>query len=208
MPTERFYHLAEEKKKQIREAAVKEFSRVSFDKVSINKIVQNAGISRGSFYTYFFDKEDVLSYIFEDLILQIQEFCMDILLKEKGDLWNLLMKMFDFVMEVCEKRNIFHVAQNTVGHSAVMKVLEKNIPCCSSRQGMPKDDWVEEIYQAADCSEMRVENVEDFKILFTVCITNIVATIGEIQQGCIEKSEGRQLLARRLNYIQYGAVKR
>lgn len=208
MPTERFYHLAEEKKMQIREAAIKEFSRVSFDKVSINKIVQNAGISRGSFYTYFFDKEDVLSYIFEDLILQIQKFCMDILLKERGDFWNLLMKMFDFVMEVCEKRSIFYVAQNTVGHSAVMKILEKNIPCCSGYQKTPKNDWVEDIYQAADCSEMRVETIEDFKILFTACITNVVATIGEIQQGLIEKSVGRELLARRLNYIQYGAVKR
>ena len=48
----------------IREAAIREFSRVPLDKVSINKIVKYADISRGSFYTYFQDKEDVFQYIF------------------------------------------------------------------------------------------------------------------------------------------------
>ena len=208
MPTKRFYRLVEEKKRQIREAAVKEFCRVSFEKVSINKIVQNAGISRGSFYTYFMDKEDVLSYIFEDLILQIQRFCQDVLLNERGDLWNLLLKLFDFIMEVCEKRNIFNMAQKSMGHSAVMEILEKNISYNHNHKENKQKDWIEEIYQLTDCSQLRVENLEDFKILFTTCIVNIVAIIGEIQRGCIKKSMGRELLARRLNYIQYGAVKR
>ena len=46
MPTERFYKLPEEKKKAIRDAAMEECIRVPFEKVSINKIIQNAGISR------------------------------------------------------------------------------------------------------------------------------------------------------------------
>ena len=66
MPTERFIRLPDEKKKVILEAAVDEFSRVPFDKVSINQIIKNAEISRGSFYTYFEDKMDVLRYIFQD----------------------------------------------------------------------------------------------------------------------------------------------
>ena len=64
MPTERFLHLSESKKALIREAAIKEFSRVPIEKVSINKIVQNANIFRGSFYKYFEYKEDHLGYIF------------------------------------------------------------------------------------------------------------------------------------------------
>ena len=75
MPTERFYHLSEEKKRMIREAAIREFSRVPLDKVSINKIVKYADISRGSFYTYFQDKEDVFQYIFEDCVCQRQLYC-------------------------------------------------------------------------------------------------------------------------------------
>ena len=66
MPTERFNKLPEEKKKAIRDAAMEECIRVPFEKVSINKIIQNAGISRGSFYTYFEDKRDLVRYIFSD----------------------------------------------------------------------------------------------------------------------------------------------
>ena len=49
MPTERFYRLPEAKKQVIRQAAIKEFARVPFEKASINQIIQNADISRGSF---------------------------------------------------------------------------------------------------------------------------------------------------------------
>ena len=66
MPTERFYRLPEEKRRTIRNAAFHEFARVSVEKVSINQIIKEAEISRGSFYTYFEDKWDVLAYVFEE----------------------------------------------------------------------------------------------------------------------------------------------
>ena len=40
MPSERFYRLSEEKRKMICEAAIKEFARVTIDKVSINQIIK------------------------------------------------------------------------------------------------------------------------------------------------------------------------
>ena len=52
MPTERFWRLPEAKRQMIREAALQEFARVPYEKVSINQIIHNADISRGSFYTY------------------------------------------------------------------------------------------------------------------------------------------------------------
>ena len=39
MPTERFYRLPEAKKQVIRQAAIKEFARVPFEKASINQII-------------------------------------------------------------------------------------------------------------------------------------------------------------------------
>ena len=75
MPTERFYRLPEAKKQVIRQAAIKEFARVPFEKASINQIIQNADISRGSFYTYFEDKQDVVRYIFEDHAAQLKDYC-------------------------------------------------------------------------------------------------------------------------------------
>ena len=58
MPTERFLRLPKEKIEAIRIAAVKEFMRVPLEEASINRIVHDADISRGSFYTYFEDKDE------------------------------------------------------------------------------------------------------------------------------------------------------
>lgn len=66
MPTQRFLKLKEEKKHVILEAAIHEFSRVPYSKASINQIIKFADISRGSFYTYFEDKDDLMQYLLRD----------------------------------------------------------------------------------------------------------------------------------------------
>ena len=50
MPTGTFFRLPEEKQRRLMEAAWEEFVRTSYTEVSINKIIQIAGIPRGSFY--------------------------------------------------------------------------------------------------------------------------------------------------------------
>ncbi len=67
MPSETFERLAENKKKAIFDAAVEEFSNHSFSQASINQVVQSAGISRGSFYQYFRDKEDLYMYVLGEI---------------------------------------------------------------------------------------------------------------------------------------------
>ncbi len=68
-----FYNLPEEKRQRIIDAIMKEFSSSTAEKVSINRIIKTANISRGSFYQYFDDKVDlveVLTKKFIDLSLE------------------------------------------------------------------------------------------------------------------------------------------
>jgi TetR/AcrR family transcriptional regulator len=58
MPKETFNNLPIEKQNMIFNACIKEFSTYPFSQASINQIIKNAGISRGSFYQYFEDKWD------------------------------------------------------------------------------------------------------------------------------------------------------
>ena len=62
MPSNTFLNLSKEKQKIIIEASIKEFSRVPLKDASINKIVKTANISRGSFYTYFNNIDDLYFY--------------------------------------------------------------------------------------------------------------------------------------------------
>ena len=63
-----FYNLEKAKQKRIFSCALEEFSNKEFMNASINKIVQNSNISRGSFYHYFEDKLDVYLYVLDEIL--------------------------------------------------------------------------------------------------------------------------------------------
>lgn len=67
MPTQAFFQLDEAKRRQLLEAAVKEFASLPYDKVSIFKIARNAAVSRTGLYYYFRDKEDIYRYLVTEL---------------------------------------------------------------------------------------------------------------------------------------------
>lgn len=83
MPTEHFLKLPEEKRNRILKAAFDEYCRNPLSKVSINNIIRDAGISRGSFYTYFRDKTDLMMFLLEKLANDYME-TMAALMDETG----------------------------------------------------------------------------------------------------------------------------
>jgi len=63
MPKQTFLNLPSEKREQIVNAAVEEFAANGLENASTNRIVAQSGISKGSFYQYFEDKQDVFDYL-------------------------------------------------------------------------------------------------------------------------------------------------
>lgn len=63
MPKQTFLNLPEEKRRLIVSAAIEEFAEYGLENASTNRIVANSGISKGSFYQYFEDKQDVFMYL-------------------------------------------------------------------------------------------------------------------------------------------------
>ncbi|MBU0908863.1 MAG: TetR/AcrR family transcriptional regulator [Proteobacteria bacterium] len=68
-----FSNLPPEKQEKIVAAAVGEFSRHGYKKASINTIVRDAGISKGSLYQYFHNKEVLFVFIFERFTLLVKK---------------------------------------------------------------------------------------------------------------------------------------
>jgi AcrR family transcriptional regulator len=63
MPKDTFFNLPADKRALIRDVAISEFARYSYDAASINRMVAEAGIAKGSFYQYFEDKRDLFLYL-------------------------------------------------------------------------------------------------------------------------------------------------
>ena len=59
MPLARYKNLASEKKDSILRSAAREFSEHGFEQASLNRLLTDAGLSKGAFYYYFEDKADL-----------------------------------------------------------------------------------------------------------------------------------------------------
>jgi AcrR family transcriptional regulator len=116
MPTERFFHLPEEKRQRITNAARKEFSRVPFDGVSINQIIQSADIPRGSFYQYFSDKLDLLSYLMSDSVREIEQVVRHTLETTDGHPCTVFGAIFDAAVQMGFREENIFLFQNVIPH--------------------------------------------------------------------------------------------
>ena len=77
MPKQTFLNLPQEKRETILNAAVEEFAQYGLENASTNRIVENSGISKGSFYQYFEDKQDVFMYLLSVIEQEEMEFFKD-----------------------------------------------------------------------------------------------------------------------------------
>lgn len=77
MPKQLFFELSDEKRRTIIFAGIKEFANYGYENSSTNRIVKEAGISKGSLFKYFSTKEDfylyVLDVIANEMISDLQE---------------------------------------------------------------------------------------------------------------------------------------
>lgn len=106
MPSSTFLNLPVEKQEKLLEAATREFSRRPFSEASINQIIKDAGIPRGSFYMYFGDKEDLFRYVLQGYMDQMLMVIEELLLREQGDLFLALLGLFDYVQEKREEQHL------------------------------------------------------------------------------------------------------
>lgn len=67
MAFQTFLNLPLEKQKRIISCAIDEFVAWPYDKTNINRIIENAGIAKGSFYQYFENKDDLYAYCITDV---------------------------------------------------------------------------------------------------------------------------------------------
>jgi AcrR family transcriptional regulator len=65
MPKQTFLRLPEEKRKVFLNIALDEFADNDYNTASISKIVEKAGIAKGSVYQYFEDKQDLFLYLLD-----------------------------------------------------------------------------------------------------------------------------------------------
>lgn len=205
MPTERFYRLPDEKKQVIRQAAIREFARVPIDKVSINKIIKDADISRGSFYTYFVDKWDVLSYIFEDWQAGMRNFCRESLEKRSGNVWMMLEDFLDIALSFCSKKEIAAFIKNLLLHSSAEEMLNGfSGHIDNSKEQIRMERW---LYETADIKDFKYKSFEDFHFFIAMAMSALSGGMERFYQGESEKKVKEEFV-KKLELLRFGVCSR
>lgn len=168
MPKETFYRLPDEKRERLMAAAEREFLENSFEAASINRIIKEAAIPRGSFYQYFEDKKDIFLYIVSTHKNEAFGFVESFIKDSDGDVFSFMRKAIDFMIsaECSEKvegmKRIFSqpwVFDMIVSDTMKGKQEEANTP-----KGI--------MFKYIDKNQLNVENDDEL-----IALINIFASI-------------------------------
>lgn len=106
MPSNTFLNLPEDKQTRLMDAASREFAAKPYNEASINQIIRDAGIPRGSFYMYFQDKEELFRYLVRGYVEQLLMVLEEALLRQGGDVFAAMRSLFDYVWEKRGERSL------------------------------------------------------------------------------------------------------
>ena len=178
MPSRTYLNLSDEKKEKLMNAAKKEFSRVLLSDASINRIIKEADISRGSFYMYFESKEELYAYLLNEYRKSGLKILLESLNRNKGDIIKAYEDLYTVFLERCfeEKemnffRNMFQNAnlymENKTGLCVLKEEEEKELFC-----------EIEKAIDSRKLSKVAKENIKDVLILlFDTTMKNIIPII-------------------------------
>ena len=231
LPTSTFYNLPQEKQKMILAAARKEFARVTFNEASINKIIQDAKIPRGSFYMYFKDKKDLLYCLLAEYVAQTSERAEKILRESNSDIFAVFIDVYDFTtaysarakQEMAILKNLFADIHSSGTRPDEYLNLQELFSLKRKISGM------EEAQKILGLENSNIKNVNDWEdlmsILFSITKNSIAKTLFHMQEsatppdcstqknGCtaIHKLHGspptRERFINMINLVKYGAIK-
>lgn len=200
MPTPTFFRLPAEKRETLLRAARAEFSRVSFAGASINKIVQAAGISRGSFYLYFSDKADLFRHLVTEYRTWLAEQLAGQLRASDGDLFAAFLGCFDLAREAAQSgRQDPAVVQMTelIRRNAG---LQPDLFCCSD----PRRELTR-LTELTDLDRLDLTGPEDLADLFSLLLNVTGPSLAALLSGG-DPDELRRQYQNKLRLIQCGAA--
>lgn len=200
MPTKTFLRLPEEKQARLIEAAWTEFTRINYVDTSINNIVKDAGIPRGSFYQYFTDKDDLFSYLLEDVRIRFTAAYCRLLDEARGDLFQLQIAAYDQFLrrgsdDPCLER-FMRILRINPGFDLRKMIAEK-----------PDHVLMDDLVGHLEVSMFRRQDEAFVRHVFSLSVLALCSAIMDSLVHPEHSSLYRQELQARLEIIQYGGLK-
>lgn len=202
MPTERFYRLPREKAEAIRMAAIREFMRVIPEEASINRIIRDAGISRGSFYTYFKDKCELLKWLIGDRIQEHENSYMERMKENGGDIWETLDWVMGYSIERTASEGFMDIIGNLVKSNSFSDFLRKGMDEDSLAYGKPMA-YMEDLYALLDQERFPMSKAAFYDLMETHAMIFLM-TLKRLFRDKLPREQVKDYYRRHMRMLRYG----
>ena len=189
MPKSTFYNLNEGKREKIKKALKNEFTKQTFEKASISRIIEDANIPRGSFYQYFEDKEDALKYIIEDFLNDEKEKIKELLIQNEGDIFLTTLDLYSYFVD----KN-YHEQEVKLFQNIINKLRNENVNVYKNiklkRFTDLKDMDTNNCY--INTSLLAIENDKDIEYMLRILTCILRAEIMDVIHKKVSKEERKR----------------
>ena len=200
MPSDTFLRLNADKREKLIDASFKEFSLYNFNAASINRIIKEAGISRGSFYMYFEDKKDLYFYLLEQYLEVLIDNMKKDLIKNKGDLF----KMFqDNIKEEFNsfKNNNINFFKKSLENITIMEESKKTF-------GFRDKRLLKELIPNINLELLNDNAKKHIEVIFAINMHLLMVTLMKLLRNDSLDEEIIKDYYEQLNILKYGCMKK
>lgn len=203
MPKKTFFNLPEEKRLKLINAIKDEFTRVPFSEVSINKIIKKAEISRGSFYQYFEDKDDMLDFIISNYKDDFFKKAINIIKDKNGDIFESFKELFNVMLEIASKAKVSKFVKHIFSD---VKIVEKFL----DEENKENNDRLilKEIMPKVNLNILNIKNEEDFKRIVEILVAVTKNSYMKVFMNLSEIETVKKDYFEKLEFLKYGLLKK
>lgn len=205
MPTQRFFNLKEEKKKAILTAAFHEFSRTSYSSASINRIIKEADISRGSFYTYFESKDDLMGCLISGFKESCRKKILEALDQCKGDPFEAVCYLLQMIMEDRTSGEAYALYKNSLMELNVVHQNQLLGMESVGKRNREQLEFMRELLSHMDRSSFPVENEEKAACLLELMSVIAVKAVTSYYMGTAGEKEILKSARNQISILKNGA---
>ena len=200
MPSDTFLRLNDEKKKKLMDASFKEFSLYNFNDASINRIIKEAGIPRGSFYMYFVDKKDLYFYLLEQYLEVLINNMKNDLIKNKGDLFKMFQNNIKEEFNSFKNNNI-NFFKKSLENVTIMEESKKTF-------GFRDKRLLRELIPNINLELLNDNAKKHIEVIFAINMHLLMVTLMKLLKSDSLDEEILKDYYEQLDILKYGCVKK
>ncbi|MBQ4465225.1 MAG: TetR/AcrR family transcriptional regulator [Oscillospiraceae bacterium] len=163
MPSDAFFRLPDVKREHLIQVLQEEIERAGYEGFSIPNVLRRSGISRGSFYQYFQNKDEIFLYLTSCYYRDILQYTVRVLEENGGDFFDAMEQSYRYAVRMLLYKESSTYRRNLFCNPHVFELLWK-----PEKRSEGLFVYLDKVRSIVDRSRLNVESTEEFNLLYGI----------------------------------------